>query len=168
MIFPDTQIHLVFDLYPEDSIDLTRPESCGRQREAVLPTKTDNRIHVLNSCKKMGKMAAYNKRSYDKKARAVDIEVGHRVLMRDRSEGTDKLLGAQYICCHREEGKFASLLYQEHSQEIRVLHMGIYSEFLGSNAIHTFLGVHNCNNLDQMEEDDRAAPTSWLIKDNLD
>ena len=76
----------------------------GVEREAKLKNKSHEQFlkewgeSMEEACKiareKMGKMAAYNKRSYDKKAKAVDIVVGDRVLMRnkrDRSEGTAKL-----------------------------------------------------------------------------
>ena len=76
----------------------------GVDREPKLKNKSHDQFlkewgeSMEEACKvareKMGKMAAYNKKSYDRKAKAVEIAVGDRVLMRnkrDRSEGTGKL-----------------------------------------------------------------------------
>ena len=71
------------------------PKLQNRSHEQFLKEWGESMEEACRLAKEnMGKMTDYNKKVYDKKAKAVEIVVGDRVLMqnkRDRTEGTGKL-----------------------------------------------------------------------------
>ena len=115
----------------------------GVEREAKLKNKSHEQFlkewgeSIEEACKiareKMGKMAGYNKKSYDKKAKAVEIVVGDRVLMRnkrDRSEGTGKLTSywehSIFVVTEKKENLPVYRIKNIHKKsDVRVVHRNL-------------------------------------------